>query len=183
MEHIEYSRIVIDEAALRERIGELGRQITADYKGRELVLVGVMKGSVHFLSDLSRAIDLPLMLDMISIGIYASAAARSTESRAGAVRSGAVQITKDLDYDIAGRHVLIVEDIIRSGLTTGYLLQNLETRGASTIRICTLLLSPDERLINIPVSYVGFEVTKSRLIGYGLDIDEKGRNLPYIAEV
>jgi hypoxanthine phosphoribosyltransferase len=183
MEHFAHSKILFEETALKERIIALGRQISADYKRRELVLVGVMKGSLHFLSDLARAIDLPMLIDMISVGIYSSAAARAADSRAGVVRSGAVRITKDLDYDIAGRHVLVVEDIIRSGLTTGYLLQNLETRGASTIKICTLLLSPDEQLINIPVSYVGFQVTKSRLVGYGLDIDEKGRNLPYIAEI
>jgi hypoxanthine phosphoribosyltransferase len=183
MDHITHSKIVIDEKALKERIEALGRQITADFKGRELVLVGVMKGSMHFLSDLSRAIDLPMLIDMISIGIYANAAARLSDSRVGPVRSGAVRITKDLDYDIAGRHVLIVEDIIRSGLTTGYLLQNLETRGASTIRICTLLQSPEEQLINIPLSYVGFRVSKARLVGYGMDVDEKGRNLPYIAEI
>ena len=94
-----------------------------------------------------------------------------------------MRLTKDLDSDIAGKHVLIVEDIIRSGLTTGYLMQNLETRGASSIKICTLLLSPDEQLIGIPIGYVGFEVTKARLLGYGLDVDEKGRNLPFIAEI
>lgn len=173
MDGVNYARIVFGADDLRRRIGELGRQITLDYAGRELVLVGVLKGSIYFLTDLSREIDLPLQLDLISVGIF-----KNTTGRTGAVR-----LTKDLDNDIAGKHVLIVEDIIRSGLTTGYLLQNLGTRGAASIAICTLLLSPDEQLIGIPISYVGFEVSKARLLGYGLDIGEKGRNLPFIAEI
>ena len=168
-----FRRVAFSEETLRERVRTLGKQITADYAGRDLVLVGVLKGSLFFLSDLARAIDLPLQLDLISIGIYSNATGRT----------GVVRITKDLDYDIAGKHVLIVEDIIRSGLTTGYLLQNLETRGAASIKICTLLIDPEEQLINIPVTYSGFEITNAWLLGYGLDVDEKGRNLPYIAEV
>jgi len=164
---------VYSEEDLRQRVSELGKQITADYDGRELILIGVLKGSLFFLSDLARAINLPLQIDLISIGFYPNSTGRT----------GAVRLTKDLDSDIAGKHVLIIEDIIRSGLTTGYLLQNLETRGAASIKICTLLLSPEEQLINIPVEYVGFEVSKARFLGYGLDVDEKGRNLPYIAEI
>ncbi len=173
MELPAYNNIVFSEEKLKTRIAELGRQITADYTGRELILVGVLKGSLFFLSDLARAINLPLQLDLMSIGIYPKSTGRT----------GVVRVTKDLDLDISGKHVLIIEDIIRSGLTTGYLLQNLETRGAESIGICTLLLSPVEQLISIPVSYVGFEVSKTRLLGYGLDVDETGRNLPFIAEI
>lgn len=173
MDPIEIKRVVISREELNEKIRMLGKQITEDYAGRDLVLVGVLKGSLFFLSDLSRAIDLPLQIDLISIGIFNSTG-----------RTGVVRITKDLDYDITGKHVIVVEDIIRSGLTLGYLLQNLGTRGAADIKLCTLLFSPEELLLNIPIAYVGFEVAKTeRLIGYGLDIGEKGRNLPYIAEI
>lgn len=173
MEQEGYKNIVFSEEDLKKRIAALGRQITIDYAGEELLLVGVSKGSLFFLTDLARVIDLPLQLDMISIGIYPNATGRT----------GVVRLTKDLDCDITGRHVLIIEDIIRSGLTTGYLLQNLETRGAASIKVCTLLLSPAEQLITIPVRYIGFEVTKARLLGYGLDVEERGRNLPFIAEI
>lgn len=166
-------RVLITEEELKKRIAELGAQITEDYTGKELVLVGVMKGIMFFITDLARAIHLPIMIDFISLGFFSN----STH------RTGIVRINKDLDYDISGKHVLIIEDIIRSGLTTGYLIQNLETRGAASLKICTMLQSPMEQLINIPIAYVGFEVPKTRLMGYGLDYEEKYRNLPYIAEV
>ncbi len=166
-------RVLITEEELKRRVAELGRQITADYAGKELVLVGVMKGIMFFLTDLAREIDLPIMIDFISLGFF------SNSTR----RTGIVRINKDLEYDISGKHVLIIEDIIRSGLTTGYLIQNLETRGAASLKICTMLQSPSERLINIPLAYVGFQVPKARLMGYGLDYEEKYRNLRYIAEV
>lgn len=173
MSHYILKQVVFDEEALKARIAELGKQIASDYAGKDLVLIGVLKGSVFFLCDLARAIDLPMQIDLISVGIYANSTGKT----------GAVRITKDLDYDISDKHVLMIEDIIRSGLTTGYLMQNLESRGAASIKICTLLLSPEEQLISIPISYVGFEVNKARLIGYGLDVEETGRNLPYIAEI
>lgn len=173
MDHPVIKRIAFSEEALKQRIAALGKQITSDYAGKDLLLIGVLKGSLFFLCDLARVIDLPIQIDLISIGIYPNSTGRT----------GAVRITKDLDFDITDKHVLIVEDIIRSGLTTGYLMQNLEARGAASIKICTLLLSPEEQLISIPVAYVGFEVNKTRLLGYGLDVDEKGRNLPYIAEI
>lgn len=174
MELTTVKRVVFGEEKLHERILALGKQITQDYEGKDLVLIGVPKGSLYFLADLSRAVDLPVQIDLMSIGIFSNTTGKS----------GVVRITKDLDYDITGKHILVVEDIIRSGLTLGYLLQNLETRGAASIKLCTLLFSPEELLLNVPITYVGFEVSKSpRLIGYGLDIDEKGRNLPYIAEI
>ncbi len=163
-------KIAFSEETLQKRISELGEEIGEDYRGKELILVGVMKGSLFFLCDLARnrlaASDRP-----ISIGIYPNATGRT----------GAVRITKDLDYDISGKHVLLIEDIVRSGLTTGYLMQNLESRGAASIQICTLLLSPEEQLIQIPLRMSVFEVNKTRLWGYGLDVEEKGRNLPHIA--
>lgn len=166
-------RIAISKEKLSERICALGKQITEDYGDKDLILIGVLKGSLYFLTDLSRAIDLPLQIDLISIGVLSSTR-----------QTGVVRITKDLDYDITGKHVLVVEDIIRSQLTLGYLLRHLGSRGAASIKTCTLLYSPEEQLLNIPIEYVGFEISKSeRLIGYGLDIGEKGRNLPYIAEI
>ncbi len=173
MGHNGYNKIVYSEEDIKKRILELGKQITADYAGKDLILIGVLKGSLFFLTDLARAIDLPLQLDVISVGVSPNSPGRT----------GVVRLTKDLDSDISGKHVLVIEDIIRSGLTTGYLLQNLETRGAESISVCTLLLSPNELLISIPVQYSGFDVSKARLVGYGLDVEEKGRNLPYIAEI
>ncbi|MGE4276660.1 MAG: hypoxanthine phosphoribosyltransferase [Lawsonibacter sp.] len=166
-------RIAISEEKLNERIRVLGKQITKDYADKELVLIGVLKGALYFLTDLSRAIDLPVQIDLISIGVLSSTR-----------QTGVVRITKDLDYDITGKHVLVVENIVRSQLTLGYLLRHLGSRGAASIKTCTLLYSPEEQLLNIPIEYVGFEISKlERLIGYGLDVGEKGRNLPYIAEI
>jgi hypoxanthine phosphoribosyltransferase len=173
MHNFASGEIVFSEDDLKRRAIELGREITKDYAGKDLILVGVLKGAVFFLCDLSRAIDLPMQIDFISIGVQSGASGRS----------GVVQITKDLEYDIAGRHVLVIEDIIRSGLTTGYIMQALECRGAASLKICTLLQCPEEQLINMPIAYVGFEITKVRLLGYGLDVDEKGRNIPHIEQI
>ncbi len=173
MENNAPRKIVFSEETLKERVCALGKEITNDYAGKELILVGVLKGSVFFLCDLSRAIDLPMQIDFISIGVLPNASGRT----------GIVQITKDLEYDIAGKHVLVIEDIIRSGLTTGYIMQNFENRGAASLKICTLLHCPEEQLINMPIPYVGFEISKARLLGYGLDVDEKGRNIPYIEQI
>jgi hypoxanthine phosphoribosyltransferase len=166
-------RTLLTSAQIQERVAEIGRQITSDYAGSDLVLVGVLKGSLYFLADLSRSIDLPITLDFMSIGTIPN-----TTSQTGIVR-----ITKDLDVDIAGRQVLLIEDIIRTGLTTAYLVQNLIARQAACVQVCSLLVNPDQQLINVPIAYTGFEITQTRLIGYGMDIAEKGRNLPYIAEI
>ena len=166
--------IIVSSEELKQRVLTLGRQISADYAGKELILVGVLKGAIYFLTDLSQAIDLPLQIDLISIGVFSNSTGKS----------GVVRIVKDLDYDITGKHVIVVEDVVRSGLTSGYLLQNLETRGAASIRLCALLYSPEEFLLNFPITYYGFEISKSTwLVGYGLDIEEKGRNLPFIAKM
>jgi hypoxanthine phosphoribosyltransferase len=165
--------IIISGEELNQRVKTLGSQISADYAGKELILVGVLKGAIYFLTDLSQAIDLPLQIDLISIGVFSNSTGKS----------GVVRIVKDLDYDITGKHVIVVEDVVRSGLTSGYLLQNLATRGAASIKLCALLYSPEEFLLNFPIAYYGFEISKStRLVGYGLDVEEKGRNLPYIAK-
>lgn len=165
--------MVFSAESLQERIRQIGRQITRDYAGCDLILVSVLKGSLYFLADLTRAINLPLQLDFITIGTFAN-----TTSRTGVVR-----ITKDLDLEITGRHVLIIEDIIRTGLTTGYLVQYLETRLPASVKVCSLLVNPAQQLIDVPIAYTGFVISNTRLVGYGMDLNEQGRNLPYIAEV
>ncbi|MDD3930899.1 MAG: hypoxanthine phosphoribosyltransferase [Clostridiaceae bacterium] len=166
-------RIQFSSERINKRVHDLGQAISHDYAGKELILISVLKGSLYFFADLTRAIDLPVQLDFISIGTYPT----STNQK------GIVRITKDLDLEITGKHVILVEDIIRTGLTTGYLVQTLQTRMPASINVCTLLYNPSEQLINVPVAYSGFEITKMRLVGYGMDIQEQGRNLPYIAEI
>jgi len=162
--------ILIDEERLQERIRELGREISADYAGKELLLVGVLKGAVFFMADLMRALSVPCEIDFMAISSYGAA----TDS------SGVVRILKDLDINIENRHVLVVEDIIDSGLTLSYLLRNLESREPSDIEICALLTKPERREIDVPVKYVGFEIPNKFVIGYGLDFAERYRNLPYV---
>ena len=170
---IEITRKVYDEEAIARRVKELGAQITEDFKGEELIVVGVIKGSVYFFSDLTRAIDLPIKIDMIGFGNIPDTTSKT----------GVVKITKDIDVDISGKHVLVVEDVIRTGLTTAYLIQNLESKQPKDITLATMLLNPDRLLMTIPVKYYGFEISDSWLLGYGLDSKEIGRNLPYIAEL
>jgi hypoxanthine phosphoribosyltransferase len=162
--------ILIDEERLQERIRDLGREISADYAGKELLLVGVLKGAVFFMADLMRSLTVPCEIDFMAISSYGAA----TDS------SGVVRILKDLDINIEGRHVLVVEDIIDSGLTLSYLLRNLESREPADIEICSLLTKPDRREIDVPVKYVGFEIPNKFVIGYGLDFAERYRNLPYV---
>lgn len=173
MNNITYKKIIFSEKQLSERIIELGKKITEDYQGQEIVLLGVLKGSLFFFTDLARAVDLPMQIDMIAIGSIPD----TTSS------TGIVRITKDLDINITGKHVIVVEDIIRTGLTTAYLLQTLEARRPASVDVCTLLYNPDRQLIDLPVKYFGFEVDRSWLIGYGMDSGEYGRNLPFIAEM
>jgi len=172
-DNIEIERKVFSEDEIRERINELGKQITEDFAGEELIVIGVIKGSLYFFSDLTRAIDLPIKIDMIGFGNIPD-----TTSKTGIVR-----ITKDIDLDIAGKHVLVVEDVIRTGLTTAYLISSLEAKRPADITLATMLLNPDRLLMTIPVKYYGFEISDSWLLGYGLDSKEIGRNLPYIAEL
>jgi hypoxanthine phosphoribosyltransferase len=165
------SKILIDEETLRTRIAELGAEISEDYRDKDLLLVGVLKGAVFFMADLMRNLSISCEVDFMAISSYGD----STDS------SGVVRILKDLDLNIEGRHVLVVEDIIDSGLTLSYLIRNLESREPATLEICALLTKPDRREIDVPVRYTGFEIPNEFVIGYGLDYAERYRNLPYVA--
>lgn len=169
--HQDIDHILISEEDLQARIKELATQITRDYAdGSDLLLVGVLRGCVMFMVDLARAIPLPIAIDFIAISSYGS----STES------SGVVRLLKDLDTDITGRHVLIVEDIIDSGLTLEYLRAQLLRRNPASMRICVLLNKPERRVTEIPIDYEGFDIPNAFVVGYGLDYNERYRNLPYI---
>ena len=163
--------VLIDTDALSARIAELGTEISSDYGGRDLLLIGVLKGAVFFMADLMRKLTIPCEVDFMAISSYGA----STDS------SGVVRILKDLDINIEGRHVLVVEDIIDSGLTLSYLMRNLESREPETLEVCALLTKPDRREMEVPVRYVGFEIPNRFVIGYGLDFGERYRNLPYVA--
>ena len=160
--------VVISATRLRARVRALGRRVARDYAGRDLHLITILRGGLFFLTDLSRAIDLPLSLDCLGISSYAGQT------------HGSVRITKDLDDGIAGRHVLVVEDIIDTGLTLAYIRNNLLRREPASLRICTLLDRPYRRIAPIPVDYTGFEIPDAFVVGYGLDWRGRYRNLPYI---
>lgn len=168
--HEEVGRIVISEEALQARIRELGEQITRDYQGRPPLLVGVLKGAFMFMSDLARHIDLPVEVDFMAVSSYGSATRTS----------GVVRIVKDLDADLTGRHVLLVEDIIDSGLTLRYLRQNLMARNPASVEVCALLVREGAADTDT-LRYVGFSLPPDFVVGYGLDVSERYRNLPYIA--
>jgi len=163
--------ILIEPDALQERVAALGREVSADYASRDLLLIGVLKGAVFFMADLMRHVTVPCEVDFMAISSYGA----STDS------SGVVRILKDLDINIEGRHVLVVEDIIDSGLTLSYLMRNLEARGPASLEICALLTKPDRREMDVPVRYIGFEIPDRFVIGYWLDFAERYRNLPYVA--
>jgi hypoxanthine phosphoribosyltransferase len=164
------AEVLIEEDALRERVGELGAEISADYAGRDLLLIGVLKGAVFFMADLMRSIDVHCEVDFMAISSYGA----STDS------SGVVRILKDLDTAIEGRNVLVVEDIIDSGLTLSYLMRNLRARNPATLEVCALLTKPERREIDVPVRYIGFEIPNRFVVGYGLDFAERYRNLRYV---
>ncbi len=163
--------ILIDEETLSTRVAELGAEVSADYQGRDLLLIGVLKGAVFFMADLMRHITVPCEVDFMAISSYGD----STDS------SGIVRILKDLDINIEGRDVLVVEDIIDSGLTLSYLMRNLESREPASLEVCALMTKPDRREIDVPVRYIGFEIPNRFVVGYGLDFGERYRNLPYVA--
>ena len=167
----ELADVLITPERLQHRIGELAAQIDADYADRELLLVGVLKGAVMVMADLARAMRLPVEMDWMAVSSYGS----------GTKSSGVVRILKDLDCDITDRHVLVVEDIIDSGLTLSYLIRNLESRNPGSLEICALLTKPARREIEVDVRYTGFEIPNEFVIGYGLDYGERYRNLPYVA--
>jgi len=163
--------ILVQSDDLAHRVRELAREISRDYEGRHLFLVGVLKGAVFFLSDLMRHLDVACEVDFMAVSSYGS----STDS------SGIVRILKDLDAPIEGRDVLIVEDIVDSGLTLSYLLRTLKARDPASLAVCALLTKPERRKVELPIRYVGFEIPNRFAIGYGLDHSERFRNLPYVA--
>jgi hypoxanthine phosphoribosyltransferase len=169
--HGDIADILLTEEQIATRVAELGASITSDYRGRTLTLVSVLKGSLPFMADLMRAIDLPLRIDLMEVSSYGGA---TTES------SGLVRILKDLSASIAGEDVLIVEDIIDTGLTLNYLIRYLRGKNPKSLRICTLLDKPARRLVEIPVDYTGFEIPDQFVIGYGLDYGEVYRNLRFV---
>jgi hypoxanthine phosphoribosyltransferase len=169
--HEDVAEVLLTEEQISARVAELGARISADYRGRTLTLVSVLKGSLPFMADLMRAIDLPLRIDLMEVSSYGGA---TTES------SGLVRILKDLSASIAGEDVLIVEDIIDTGLTLNYLIRYLRGKNPATLRICTLLDKPARRLVEIPVDYIGFEIPDQFVIGYGLDYGEVYRNLRFV---
>ena len=162
---------IVGRDELQAKVAELGAQISADYEGKDLVLVGVLKGAVFFLADLARSLTIPCSIDFMAVTSYGSA----TDS------SGVVRILKDLDHPIEDRHVLIVEDIIDSGLTLTYLLKNLRNRKPASIDVCALLTKPERRRIHIDCRYVGFEIPNVFVVGYGLDFAERFRTLDHVA--
>ena len=162
--------IVVDTETLRARIAELGAQITADYDGRAPLLIGVLKGAMMFMTDLAREIALPLEIDFMAVSSYGNATRTS----------GVVRIVKDLDIDLTGRDVIIVEDIVDSGLTLSYLLRTLQARGPATLEVCALLVREGLQKTDEELRYVGFRIPPKFVIGYGLDVAERYRNLPYV---
>lgn len=162
--------ILVSYDEIQKRVKELGQQITQDYKGKDLMLIGVLKGAFVFLGDLIKNIEIPLTIDFMAVSSYGN----STES------SGVVRILKDLEGSIEGKDILIVEDIIDTGLTLNYLVNNLKSRGANSVKICTLLDKPERRLIEVELAYKGFDIPDEFVVGYGIDFAEGYRNLPDI---
>jgi hypoxanthine phosphoribosyltransferase len=165
--------VLLDPETIQNRVAELARQITADYQGRTPHLIGVLKGATIFHADLIRAIGVGVSVDFIAVASYGS----------GIKTSGEVRILKDLDESVEGKDVLLVEDILDTGLTLHYLLENLQSRNPRSLRVVTLLSKPSRRQIDVHADYVGFEVPDKFVVGYGLDFDQRYRNLPYICEL
>ena len=164
-------KVLISEEEIRSKLAEMGEAITRDYDGRPLLLVGVLKGAFVVMADLARYIRLPVEFDFMAVSSYGAATKTS----------GVVRILKDLDHDLEGRDVLIVEDIVDSGLTLSYLLRTLKAREPASLEVCALLTKPERRKVDLPIEYVGFEIPNRFVIGYGLDHAERYRNLPYVA--
>jgi hypoxanthine phosphoribosyltransferase len=166
----ELHKVLVHETELQRRIAEMASSIDRDYAGLDPLLVGVLKGAVMAMADLSRAMHLPAEMDWMAVSSYGS----------GTRSSGVVRILKDLDRDITGRHVLIVEDIVDSGLTLSWLIRNLASRGAASVKVCAILRKPEAARVDVEVAYVGFEIPNEFVVGYGLDYNEKYRNLPFV---
>ena len=169
--HKDVKEVLFTAEELEKRVAELGTHITQEYQGKEVLVIGVLKGANVFLGDLIRQIDLPLEIDFIAATSYGN----STES------SGVVRLLKDLDYPIEDRHVVLVEDLIDTGLTLKYLAENLKARQPASFKICTLLDKPERRKVDIKVDYKGFDIPDEFIVGYGIDYSQKYRNLPYVA--
>lgn len=165
-------KIILTQEQIEAKISELGKTISRDYTGLDLVMIGVLRGSIYFLVDLSRMMSIPFAVDFISISHYSEQADSA----------GVVRITKDLDLSISEKHVLIVEDIVDTGLSLGYLLRNLKTRNPASLKVCTLLNVEARRIVEVPVDYRGFDIPNIFVVGYGLDYNERYRNLQFIAE-
>jgi hypoxanthine phosphoribosyltransferase len=166
----EIEKVLISEEEIRTKVVELAAQIDRDYAGRELLLVGVLKGAVMVMADLARALRTPVSMEFMAVSSYGS----STSS------SGVVRILKDLDRDVAGRHVLVVEDIIDSGLTLSWLLRNIKSRNPASVEVCALLRKPEAAKVELPVRYIGFDIPSEFVVGYGLDYAERYRDLPFV---
>ncbi|MCL2467231.1 MAG: hypoxanthine phosphoribosyltransferase [Micrococcales bacterium] len=164
-------QVLLTEDQLHQRLDELAATIDADYAGRELLLVGVLKGAVMVMADLARRLHVPVQMDWMAVSSYGS----------GTKSSGVVRILKDLDTDVTGQHVLIVEDIVDSGLTLSWLLANLRSRGPASVEVATLLRKPESAKVSLDVRYVGFDIPPAFVVGYGLDHDQRYRNLPFVA--
>ncbi len=167
----EITKVLVTEEQIKSRISELAKEIDANYVGKDLLLVGVLKGAVMFMADMSRALQSRLQMDWMAVSSYGS----------GTTSSGVVRILKDLDTDVLGKNVLIVEDIVDSGLTLSWLVSNLEARGAASVQVVTLLRKPDAAKVEVAVRWVGFEIPNEFVVGYGLDWNERYRTLPGVA--
>lgn len=165
--------VLVSEEELSKKVRELGEKITKDYEGKDLILVGILKGAAIFMADLARCIDLPITLEFLAVSSYGN----STES------SGVVKIVKDIDTNVEGKHILVVEDIIDTGLTLSYITDNLKKRGAKSVKICTLLDKPERRKAEVSVDYRGFIIPDEFVVGYGIDYAEQYRNLPYVSSL
>lgn len=168
--HPAIETVLITEAQIKERVAALAEEIDADYAGREVLLVGVLKGAVMVMADLARALTVPVSMEFMAVSSYGSATSSS----------GVVRILKDLDRDIVDRHVLVVEDVIDSGLTLNWLLRNLRSRQPASVEVCTMLRKPDAQKVPLPLRYVGFDIPDAFVVGYGLDHAERYRGLPYV---
>jgi hypoxanthine phosphoribosyltransferase len=169
----EIEQVLISEEQIAGKVAELAAQVSADYAGKEVLLVGVLKGAVMFMADFARAVDVPVSLEFMAVSSYGS----STSS------SGVVRILKDLDREIADKHVLVVEDVIDSGLTLSWLLKNMRSRGPASVEVVALLRKPDAAKVEVPVRYVGFDIPTEFVVGYGLDYAERYRDLPFVGRL
>ena len=171
--HEDIAEVLVSEQEIQDKIAQLAKAIDEDYRGKELMLVGVLKGAVMVMADLARALETPVSMEFMAVSSYGS----STSS------SGVVRILKDLDREIAGQHVLLVEDIIDSGLTLNWLLRNMRSRGPASVEVCALLRKPDAAEVDVPVRYVGFDIPAEFVVGYGLDYGERYRGLPFVGRL